>query len=203
VVRLVITPADDTAVPPIPAVMESDTELRRRVLLSLDGYSTAGSRAGYIYHALSASGDVLDADAISPAPGHVTVYVLARGGSGAASPDLLATVAAAVNAEHARPITDQVTVLSAAIVNYNIAATIIVPNGPDGETIQAAALQACTALVADIHRIGADVNLSAIYRALHQVGALRIDLTQPAANIPIGSGQAAYCTGIVLGISVE
>src|SRR3546814_9711108 len=48
----------------IPAVMESDSDLRRRLVLAPEGYSVAGPEGAYIFHALSAHPDVLDASAI-------------------------------------------------------------------------------------------------------------------------------------------
>ena len=53
VARLLIRPADDRTIPPTPAVYETDEELRNRVTLSLEGYTAAGSRGSYVYHALS------------------------------------------------------------------------------------------------------------------------------------------------------
>ena len=57
---------------------EADAALRRRVLLALQGQSTAGPSAGYERIALGAHADVAGAAAASPAPGNVTVTLLAR-----------------------------------------------------------------------------------------------------------------------------
>lgn len=64
--RLVITPADPDAVPPVAAVMEGDTELRYRTRLSLEALSVAGSRGAYEYHGLSASANVASVSVDSP-----------------------------------------------------------------------------------------------------------------------------------------
>lgn len=64
--RLVVTPADDSATPPTPAVMEDDTSLRRRTQLAFEGFSTAGPRGAYVFHALGADGRVVDANADAP-----------------------------------------------------------------------------------------------------------------------------------------
>ena len=77
-----IRPADDRTIPPTPAVYETDEELRNRVTLSLEGYTAAGSRGSYVYHALSASGDVKDVAVDSLTPGTVNVAVLTRTGTG-------------------------------------------------------------------------------------------------------------------------
>ncbi len=67
--RLQVDPGDPEAVPPVLPRHETDDDFRRRILLSLQGLSTAGPEGAYIYHALSAEGGVLDASATSPTPG--------------------------------------------------------------------------------------------------------------------------------------
>lgn len=64
--RLVIDPGNENAIPPSPPVYENNDDFRARIQLALDGFSTAGPERAYIYHALSASGDVLDASADAP-----------------------------------------------------------------------------------------------------------------------------------------
>lgn len=64
--RLVIDPGDENAIPPIAPTYENDDDFRARIQLALDGFSTAGPERAYIYHALSASGSVLDASADAP-----------------------------------------------------------------------------------------------------------------------------------------
>lgn len=201
VARLLITPADDTTIPPTAAVYESDDEFRSRVTLSLEGYTSAGSEGSYVFNALSASGDVKDVSATSPTPGQVVVYVLSRSGSGAASLDLITAVEAALNAEKVRPMTDQVTVMSASIVEYAITAELVVYPGPDATVVLEAAQAAVAAYADQQHRMGYDVTLSGIYAALHQPGVQRVNLVSPAANIEISDGEAAYCTDITVTVA--
>ncbi len=196
--RLITDPGDPTAVPPVPPTYEKDPEFRYRIQLSLEGLSTAGPEGAYIYHSLSASGEVLDASAISPTPGEVLVTVLSRISNGVASPELLATVYAAINAESVRPLTDYVQVQSAAITEYAIEATLYFYAGPDREVVLANALAAAEAYAAAQHRLGRDVTLSGLYAALHQPGVQRVELTSPTASIVVGRNGATYCTGITL-----
>lgn len=196
--RLVIDAGDPTAIPPVAATYESDSDYRYRIQLSLEGLSTAGPEGAYIYHTLSASGQVLDASAISPTPGQVLLTVLSRIGNGVASPELLATVYAAINAESVRPLTDYVQVQSATITEYAIAATLYFYAGPDREVVLANAQAAAEAYAEAQHRLGRDVTLSGLYAALHQPGVQRVELTSPAANIVVGRQGATYCTGITL-----
>ena len=198
VTRLVITEANLSTIPPVPAVMESDTDFRRRITLSLEGFSTAGPEGAYIFHALAADGDVLDASATSPNPGEVVVSVLSRTGDGTAGAPLLAAVEAALNAETVRPLTDLVTVQSATIVDYEVEAEIYTYPGPDSSEVMAAANAALDAYIENVHRIGRDVTLSGIYAALHQPGVQRVNLISPSANITLGSDEASHCTGTTI-----
>lgn len=196
--RLTIVPADDTTVPPTPAVMESDESLRRRVQLSFEGFSTAGPEGAYIFHSLGADARVLDASAHSPSPGQVVVAVLSRDGDGTAPADLLAAVNTTLSDEDVRPLTDQVTVESAEIINYSVEATLTLYSGPDSEVVMTAAQSALESYTENNHRLGRDVTLSGIYAALHQEGVQNVTLTSPAANVSAEWNQAAWCTGIAL-----
>lgn len=194
--RQVITPADETTVPPTPAVMESDEDFRARIQLSPEGYTTAGSEGSYVFHGLGADADVKDIQAISPEPGKVTVYVLSRTGDGTAPQATIDAVASTLNGETIRPMTDEVTVLSANIVNYTITAELTLFPGPDATVVLQSAIDAVTAFAESQRRIGYDVTLSGLYRALHQPGVQNVNLTSPTASLVLGDGQASYCTAI-------
>lgn len=196
VTRLEITPADPVA--GTPAVMEGDEDLRRRITLAPEGYSVAGPRGAYIFHALSADPDVLDASAISPAPTQVDVYVLSRSGTGAASPALVSTVDAALNAETVRPLGDQVTIHAATITNYAIVANLFTFAGPDSAVVIAEAQSRIDAWVEDNRRIGRDITRSGIIAALFAGGVQNVTLTSPAADVVIDDSHAAWCTGITI-----
>ncbi len=198
VARQLIDPGDPEALPPIPPTWESDARLRRRAQLALEGFSTAGPAGAYVFHALSASVEVADASVTSPAPGEVLVTVLASAGDGTASPELVATVAAALSHEDVRPLTDHVTVQGAQILPYAIAATLTIQPGPDPEMVRAAAEAAATAFAAVQHRLGHDVTLSGLYAALHQPGVHRVALSSPAADIVAAGHQATWCLGVTV-----
>lgn len=194
--RLVITPADETTVPPTPAVMESDADFRARIQLSPEGYTTAGSEGSYVFHGLGASSDVKDVQATSPEPGKVTVYVLSRTGDGTAQQTTIDAVTSTLNGETIRPMTDQVTVLSANIVEYTIEAALTMFPGPDSSVVLQSAIDAVTTYAETQRRIGYDVPLSGLYRALHQPGVQNVTLISPAASLVLGDGQASFCTNI-------
>lgn len=194
--RLTITPADDTTVPPTPAVMEDDDAFRARIQLSPEAYTTAGSEGSYVFHGLGANADVKDVQAVSPEPGKVTVYVLSRSGDGSAPQATIDAVAKTLNGETVRPLTDEVTVLSANIVTYTIDAVLTLFPGPDSSVVLQSAIDAVTAYAEAQRRISYDVPLSGLYRALHQPGVQNVTLNSPTASLVLGEGQASYCTGI-------
>lgn len=199
--RLLIDAGNPEAVPPVAPTYESDADFRARIQLSFEGYTTAGSEGSYVFHGIGADADVKDIQAVSPTPGQVVVYVLSRTGDGAAPPELLDAVEAALNADEVRPMTDQVSVLSASIVNYAITAELVMQPGPDPLVVRDAALAAVTAYTEAQRRIGYDVTLSGIYAALHQPGVQRVNLAAPTANLVIDDGEASHCTAITLTVA--
>ena len=194
VVRLVITPANPSAVPPVAAVLEDYESLRERIQMAMEGLSTAGPRNAYIFHARSADGRVADASAISPAPAEVVVTVQSALGNGTAAPDLLATVAAYLSDEDRRPVADRLTVQSAQELPYTVEAVLYLnSSGPESEPIRAAAETRLAALVNARRRLGQEVNRSALDAALHIEGVKRVELpgwTDVVASLT----QAPYCT---------
>ena len=197
--RLVLTPANP--VTGAAAVLESDDDLRRRVLLAPDSWSVAGPEAAYIFHALSADPGILDASATSPAPGEVVVSLLSRTGTGAASAGQIAAVQAVVAGDGVRPLTDLVTVVSAQILPYQVIAQLTLFAGPDAPTILAQAIAAVTAHCEAARRMGRDVPRSALIAALHVGGVQRVVLAQPAADLVCSAIQAGHVTAITITIA--
>lgn len=192
--RLVISPADDTTLPPTPAVMESDTDYRLRIQQAFEGMSVAGSTGAYQFHGRSADGRVADISVISPEPACVTISVLSRENNGAASDELLAVVRAALNDEDVRPVADRVTVQSATIVDYTIDAALYLYPGPESEPVLSAAKAKLQTYISAQHRLGRDIRKSAIYAALHVEGVQRVELAAPVADIVLDDTQASNCT---------
>lgn len=196
--RLLLDAGDPTAVPPVPPTYESDTRLRARTQLALEGFSTAGPVGAYEFWALSADAHVLDVSVQSPVPGQVLVTVLDSRGNGTPDAALLAAVLTTLSAEDVRPLTDQVLVQAAEIVPYTITAALTVYPGPDAATVRVAAAAATTAYAASVHRLGYDVTLSGLYAALHQPGVQRVALMAPAADLVLAAHQASWCTAVTV-----
>ena len=175
---------------------ESDVDFRRRIQLAPEGFSVAGPEGAYIFHALSASPDVLDASVSSPIPGEVVVSVLSRIGDGTASPELIDAVVRKLSASNVRPLTDSLFVQSAEIVDYSVAAGIYTFEGPDSSVVIAESRARLGRHIESARRLGRDITRSSIYAALHAEGVQRVELTLPATDFAISASQASHCTSI-------
>ena len=198
--RLIIQAEDLNAHPPIPAKYEDDERFRTRIQMSLEGLTTAGSRASYEFHALSTSAKIKDVDVTSPTAGTVKVAILSTEGQGTADSDLINAVKKQLNAEHIRPLTDTVLVESAVILPYEIRAILTLYPTVLESVVMANVNQAITHYANKQHLLGIDITLSGIYSALHQEGVQNVKLTQPVADLIVQPHQAAYCSQIQINV---
>lgn len=196
VTRLIIQAEDLKSNPPSPAKYEDDERFRTRIQMSLEGLTTAGSRASYEFHALSTSAKIKDVDVTSPTAGTVKVAILSTEGQGTADGDLIKAVKEQLNAEHIRPLTDTVLVESAVILTYEIQATITLYPSVLENVVMGNVNQAITSYANKQHSLGIDITRSGIYAALHQEGVQNVKLTKPMDDLIVQPHQAAYCTQI-------
>ncbi|RAS14913.1 phage-related baseplate assembly protein, partial [Paraburkholderia bryophila] len=194
--RLTIAPADPAN--NVPATMEGNTDLRARVQLAPQSFSVAGPEGAYVSHARNADGRVLDASATSPAPCEVLVTVLARDGDGTAPQDLLDTVAANLQADDVRPLTDKVTVQGATIKRYSVVADLVFFSGPDRSVALAEARKRMAKYTSEMRKLGMEITLDGIYAAARPAGVQKVNLISPTAGIAVSKTEAAYCTLIDL-----
>lgn len=175
---------------------ESDTGLRQRVQLAPHSFSVAGPELAYVYHARSAHPDVADATAVSPSPGQVVVTVLSASGDGVPGAEVLAAVETAVGESDVRPMTDEVIVQPATLVDFAIEAQLHVFAGPDEGLILQTALASLNAHLASAARLGRDIACSALIAALHVPNVQRVVLLSPVADIAIDAGSIGRATAI-------
>lgn len=196
--RQLVDPGDAEADPPVPPTYEDDARLRRRVQLSLEGHSTAGPMGSYVFWGLSADPAVKDIDVASPGPGQVLVTVLSNEGDGKPSQSLLDSVDSALSHEDVRPLTDQVSVQAADIIDYRIEAALTFYVGPDTEVVRNHAERAVKSYITEHHNLGRDITLSGLYAALHQPGVQNVTITSPGFDIKCHPHQAAYCSEVIV-----
>lgn len=201
VTRLVVQEANDTAIPPVPAILETDDDFRTRIQLSLSGSSAAGPGTAYEFNARSAHSGVRDARASSPTPGHVAVHVLGRDGDGSPSAEILQAVNDRLQDDDVRQLCATVEVQPAEILTYQVEASLTLLPGPDQSLVLATVRAAIEDRVSDLHAMGRDITLSALTGPLDQSGVQEALLTSPAERIEVDDHQAAYCTGVTLIVS--
>jgi phage-related baseplate assembly protein len=198
VARAVITPANDSALPPVAAVVESDARLRARVQLSLQAFSCGGPAGAYQFWAMTATPAVRDAMVDSPAPGDVRVVVLRDPASALSDDAMITAVRDMVTREDIRLLCDNVYVQAAVPVPFTVAALLTFADGPDTAPVLAAAQAAASEFVAERFRIGAQITRAGLIAALYQPGVRDVTLTEPAENVTPGAHEVATCTSITV-----
>jgi phage-related baseplate assembly protein len=103
---------------------ETDEELRARTHAKIVGWSSAGSREAYKFHALNSDPRVKEANADSPEPGLVRISILSKENGGVVSADLLEKVKAYMLREDIRMLTDTVEVVACGLIDVNVKAKI-------------------------------------------------------------------------------
>lgn len=196
-IRLLVSPADDTAIPPIDAIYESDERLRERCLLSFDGMNTAGSANAYRYFALSADGRV---DGIKVRSDGANPYLLdivitqIDSVNGEASAELVSAVQKALDPDHVRPVCDRPIVKSSVATNYQIEAQLYVgKNAEDALLLETANIR-LDKYIKNAQKNGESIYRSAIYAALHVDGIERVEIISPTADLVMDSYHHPYCT---------
>ena len=184
-------------------VGETDDQLRLRVQLAPEAFTNAGSVGAYTFHALSASSDIKSVSVKSPNPGKVLVTILSKTGNGTASSELLDAVLEKLSEEDVRPLTDQVSVQSAEIVNYSVEAVITVYSGPSSAIVETEAMAALDKFLDERHAIEKLVAVSGIYDALHVDGVKKVQLISPTEDVVTTDEQAAYYNSKTISIVVD
>ncbi len=197
--RKLIDAGNASAVPPVPPTYESDEEFRARTQLAPEGFSVAGPEQGYRFHALKVA-EVRDARSRRTEPGCIELAILSRNQNGVPSAEALAEVEAIFLDRTVRPQGDLLTVRGAEIVEYQVAATLSVADGPSDAVVKQAAQDALAQYTNRAHALGGIVSLSGLLAAMHVEGVVNVNMTSPAAGIVCEVWQAPYCTDANIGV---
>lgn len=160
----------------------SDDEYYELMRASMDGYSCAGAKGGYIYFAKRVSTEIADVVANRPGDGCVNLYVLMSDGT-IAGTEIKNAVLAACSQDTVRPLTDFVSTADPEVVSYDVAFTYYIPRDTSVSSteIQAAVDAAVARYVAwQCGKLGRDINPSYLIGLLMQTGIKRVDLAGPA-----------------------
>ncbi|NJR20500.1 MAG: hypothetical protein HC777_02885 [Hyphomonadaceae bacterium] len=130
-----------------------------------------------------------DASVISPSPANVTVTVLSRSGNGLPSPEVLAAVRIALNADDARPISDRVIVQAPQLVDVTVSAALTTYADASPQSVLVEAGKSLVAYLGSQRRLGGDITISGLMAALHISGVHRVALSSPVADVLLSATQ--------------
>lgn len=179
-----------------PAVMESDGELRRRVLLAPEAFAAAGPAGAYAFHALSADPRVLNVDVWSPNAGEVMVAIQSREGNGLAPDDLVEAVRAHLARPDIKPLTDVLAVRSVTNHPFAVSLDAYVLPGPDPVAVKTEIEAAITAMAATRRTPSRDMPRSAVTGAAQIAVVDKVTLVTPSVDIAMGYGEVPVLSGM-------
>ncbi|MGQ3671783.1 baseplate assembly protein [Xanthobacter sp. TB0136] len=179
--RLVVAPATGSA----PAVLESDARLLTRYLLAMTR-PAAGSRDRYRLEALTAWPGLHDVavrgHAVHGRAGDVDIVIAGPEGRDSTD-DELAVVRAACTADDVVPEATGAYVRRADRRVYAVTGHVVVPSGPDAETIRQEVVSRIRAAATERLQIGAEVPRSLLSGAAYGASIVRVDLVHPVSDI--------------------
>ncbi len=149
---------------------------------AMDGYATAGSLGGYLFHAKAVSSEIADVVANSPSPGEVRLYCVTMDGTPAGE-ELKGLILAACSADTVRPLTDHVEMGDPETVEYDIDLTYWLDrdSAPGAAEVQARVTAAVEEYIAWQSAVmGRDINPSRLIGLIMgQAGVKRVALRSP------------------------
>lgn len=164
------------------AELETDDSLYSRYREALATYSTAGPEGAYRFYAKSASADITDVKAISPAPGTVEIRVLLKGGE-LPEEEILQKIAKALSSDEIRPLTDKLEVKAPEKTDYQIDLTYFTLKD---DIVGVAELQKAVEEAVEKYKnwqsekMGRDINPSMLNKFLMEAGVKRVEIRKPA-----------------------
>lgn len=181
------------------AEAEENDPMRERIKQAPEKFSNAGSRGAYTYWTMTAHQDIIDVSVINASPGVVKVYPLTK--SGNPSSEIILQVQNILGEEKTRPLTDLVLVEAPEKIDFAIAASLILYNFADSESVLAQANLNIETYIADLKsKLGKDIVPTQIISLLNSIyGVYRVELTTPFLQV-LDSLQWANCIGYTVNI---
>jgi len=172
------------------STLESDEELRYRILLSMADKSTAGSEETYESFALGADERIEDIAVANGGAGVVNVFYYSS-----TQDELMQTrIQEALNKKDVRPLTDFVVVESATIVNYSVVAQLNILPNQETAKVYTRAVEALSAGLEKLKKIGTSITLSEINDFLRVDGVKEVLILNPTSNVVIADSEIGVCS---------
>jgi phage-related baseplate assembly protein len=166
---------------------ELDEPFRRRIQISMETFTTAGSEGAYVYHALSASSAVRDVSAVTErGTGRVMIAIMTNGADPVPTSTVIDAVYDRLMQNGIKPLTDDISVKPVTKIATDIVANITLYPGPDAAIILADVNKALTSLRNRVALIGRDLKRSAVLAALTQEGVQNVETDFQDINVGTG-----------------
>lgn len=184
---------------------EEDEAFYDRMRESMESFSTAGPAGAYIYHAKTASPQVADVSATSPARGITDIRILLKNGE-LPGEEVLNEVKAALSADKTRPLTDYVTVSAPEVVPFSIDLTFYIPKpSTNSGTIIAQEVEKAIGEYVkwQTEKMGRDINPSYLISLLMKTGIKRVNVISPTHKVVNDNEVAVLQSSNVINGGVE
>ena len=178
---------------------ETDNELRTRTQAKIVGWSSAGSREAYKFHALNSDERVKEANADSPEPGLVRISILSKENNGVVSDELLESVNNYMQRDDIRMLTDTVEVVPCNLIDVDVKAKIILMSSIPQEFLSTIKSSFKNAF-AKIAGLGVSISRSWIISNLFLDGVKDVELISPATDINVSETECARLLDVELSI---
>lgn len=178
---------------------ETDDDFRNRVQAKIVGWTTAGSKEAYRYHALSSDMRVKDARADSPEAGVVRISILSKENGGEVSDDLLQSVRNYINKEDIRVLTDKVEVVPCNIIKVDVIAKIELMNSTPQEILETIK-EKFEEKFKEIAILGNSISKNWITANLFMSGVKNVELISPQNDISVLDTECAYLKNLSLNL---
>lgn len=169
---------------------ETDDKLRERIRARIVGWSTAGSREAYKFHALNSDSRVKEANADSPEPGLVRISILSKESGGVVSEDLLESVNSYMQRDDIRMLTDTVKVVPCNLVDVEVKAKIILMSSTPPEFLSTIKTSFKNAF-SKIAGLGVSISRSWIISNLFLDGVKDVELISPPSDVAVSETECA------------
>ena len=179
---------------------ETDEQLRERIRLAPSQYSSAGSRASYLFYAKSANPLIKDVSVTSPIPGVVLIVPLTD--ENEMPEQVITDIYNTCNAENVRPLTDTVIVSAPEKQDYDMEVNLVLFTDADATGVQNQITEALNQYAQENRKkLGRDIVRSHINKICRIDSVYDVDVVSPASNVVIEDGEFAHCTQITVNIT--
>lgn len=176
---------------------ESDESLRYRASIAPEGFTCAGPKGAYEFHALAVSSDVMHAEvyAHTPIQGYVTVVILSHSNNGEASEELRDEVWNHLSAEEVRPLCDTVHVEKAQFQDIAIKVKVTYFAGADKKVVNERIVQSLEYMSAlnnterkakDLFAPREMLTINQIHKAARVAGVQNVEVLEPKTDLTPG-----------------